>query len=214
MARPILAEEPSGALRDRVLAELEALRSSEEAAVWARDGLIAKNTLSKADADAIEALFRAKLASLGERQDAEDISRVPANASLSPSGSEGDQPAEHNLSSGESNRRRPVAKTIRLRDKGHLKFVSRQPCLICGRKPTDPHHLRFAQPRALARKVSDEFTVPLCRLHHRELHRTGDEAAWWTGLNIDPIPTALSLWRRRLSDETHDGSAIASDRAQ
>ena len=32
---------------------------------------------------------------------------------------------------------------------------------------------------ALSRKVSDEFTVPLCRGHHREVHRCGDEAAWW-----------------------------------
>jgi hypothetical protein len=51
------------------------------------------------------------------------------------------------------------------------------PCLVCGRKPSDPHHLRFAQPRALGRKASDEFTVPLCRMHHREVHRADDEKA-------------------------------------
>jgi len=90
---------------------------------------------------------------------------------------------------------RPAGKTIRLRDKDHLKFVSKQPCLVCGREPSDAHHLRFAQPRALGRKVSDEFTVPVCRLHHRELHRHGDEAAWWTGLNIDPVPIAFALWQ-------------------
>jgi hypothetical protein len=48
----------------------------------------------------------------------------------------------------------------RLRDKAHLKFVASQPCLICGRQPSDPHHLRFAQPKAIGLKVSDEFTVP------------------------------------------------------
>ena len=48
----------------------------------------------------------------------------------------------------------------RLRDKEHTKFVSRQPCVVCGRTPADPHHLRFAQPRALGRKVSDKYTVP------------------------------------------------------
>jgi hypothetical protein len=42
----------------------------------------------------------------------------------------------------------------------------------------------------LGRKVSDEYTVPVCRLHHRELHRHGDEAAWWTGVKIDPVPIA------------------------
>jgi hypothetical protein len=88
-----------------------------------------------------------------------------------------------------------VGKTVRLRDKHHLKFVSKQPCLVCGRKPSDPHHLRFAQPRALGRKVSDEFTVPVCRLHHSEIHRNGDEAAWWERINIDPVAIALALWQ-------------------
>jgi hypothetical protein len=40
----------------------------------------------------------------------------------------------------------PEAK--RLRDRQHLRFVAKQPCLVCGREPCDPHHLRFAQPRA------------------------------------------------------------------
>jgi hypothetical protein len=47
-----------------------------------------------------------------------------------------------------------------------------QPCLVCGRKPSDPYHLRYMQPRALGRKASDEFAVPLCRGQHRELHAT------------------------------------------
>ena len=29
----------------------------------------------------------------------------------------------------------------RLRDKAHLKFVASQPCLICGRQPSAPHHV-------------------------------------------------------------------------
>ena len=93
---------------------------------------------------------------------------------------------------------RLAAKTIRLRDKEHRTFVSRQPCLVCGRAPTDAHHLRFAQPPALGRKVSDEFTVPVCRLHHREIHRQGDEAAWWTKAGIEPLSAALTLWRQTL----------------
>ena len=95
-----------------------------------------------------------------------------------------------------SRRRRVAAKTIRLRDKEHRIFVSHQPCLVCGRAPTDPHHLRFAQPRALGRKVSDEFTVPVCRMHHREIHRHGDEAAWWKKAGIEPLSVALTLWRQ------------------
>jgi ERF superfamily len=82
----------------------------------------------------------------------------------------------------------PLNEPRRYRDRDHLKFVSLQPCLICGRRPSDAHHLRFAQPRALGRRVSDEFTVPLCRTHHRVLHNRGDEAAWWESVKLDPVP--------------------------
>jgi hypothetical protein len=82
----------------------------------------------------------------------------------------------------------------RLRDKAHLKFVAAQPCLICGRSPADAHHLRFTQPRAMGLKVSDEFTVPLCRIHHRDVHSHGDELAWWERRAIDPLATSRMLW--------------------
>jgi hypothetical protein len=91
-----------------------------------------------------------------------------------------------------------IGEPKRLRDKAHLKFVASQPCLICGRQPSDPHHLRFAQPRAIGLKVSDEFTVPLCRGHHRELHQAGNEVAWWENLKIRPLEIARGLW-----EETH-----------
>jgi hypothetical protein len=54
--------------------------------------------------------------------------------------------------------------------------------------------LRFAQPRALGLKVSDEFTVPLCRDHHQQLHQAGNEVAWWHDLNIKALETAKRLW--------------------
>src|ERR1700733_6271055 len=82
----------------------------------------------------------------------------------------------------------------RLRDKAHLKYVASQPCLICGRSPADAHHLRFTQPRAMGLKVSDEFTVPLCRIHHRDVHSVGDEVAWWERRAIDPLATSRVLW--------------------
>jgi hypothetical protein len=87
-----------------------------------------------------------------------------------------------------------IAEPKRLRDKAHLRFVASQPCLICGRQPTDPHHLRFAQPRAIGLKVSDEFTVPLCRGHHRQLHQAGNEVAWWEDLHINALDIAKGLW--------------------
>ena len=88
-----------------------------------------------------------------------------------------------------------MPRPMRLRDPEHLRFVAGEPCLICGRSPADPHHLRFAQPRALGRKSSDQYVVPLCRLHHDEAHKCGDEAAWWASLRIDPVAVALELWR-------------------
>ena len=93
----------------------------------------------------------------------------------------------------------------RLRDREHVRFVTKQPCLICGRTPSDPHHLRFAQPRALGRKVSDEFTVPLCRGHHREVHRCGDEAAWWEKAGINPSAAARTLWLKTHPIPTRPG---------
>jgi len=88
----------------------------------------------------------------------------------------------------------------RHRDRDHLKFVTLQPCLLCGRRPSDAHHLRFAQSAALGRRVSDEFTVPLCRLHHRALHRRGDEAAWWAEQQVEPLPVAQKLWSQSRSN--------------
>jgi hypothetical protein len=88
----------------------------------------------------------------------------------------------------------PIQKSIRKRNKAHLRFVASQPCLVCQRAPCDAHHLKFAQARSLGRKVSDEFTVPLCREHHQELHRHGNELAWWANLQITPLPVASELW--------------------
>jgi len=89
----------------------------------------------------------------------------------------------------------PLSEPRRYRDRTHLEFVASQPCLLCGRQPSDPHHLRFMQPRAMGRRVSDEFAVPLCRTHHRAVHRQGDELAWWKSAGIDPAVIAQRLWQ-------------------
>jgi hypothetical protein len=99
-----------------------------------------------------------------------------------------------------------IAEPKRLRNKAHLRFVASKPCIVCGRQPSDPHHLRFAQPRALGLKVSDEFTVPLCRGHHRQLHQAGNEVRWWEPLNIDALAIAKGLW-----EESHARSTLNID---
>jgi hypothetical protein len=146
-------------LRDRLTAELKDLNSAEEAANWAYRVLGDKNRLIADDAAHIEEDFRAKLATFVS--DAANDSRQPRR----------------------KRRTRVIDKSVlalpelrRVRDRDHVRYVTQQSCLICGRRPSDGHHLRFAQNRALSRKVSDEFTVPLCRGHHREVHRSGDEA--------------------------------------
>jgi hypothetical protein len=208
-ARAILDAEQSAALRDQLLANVAQLQSADEAADWVHKNLQAKNTLATADADLVESAFRDRLAVMEPEPVSfeEPTESNVGEASATVSGlrafvepTEGSATAPIILPQTPGGRRRRVAaKIIRLRDKEHCRFVTTQPCVVCGRTPSETHHIRFAQPRALGRKVSDEYTVPVCRLHHRELHRYGDEASWWAGISIDPVPIALQLWRRSRS---------------
>ena len=93
----------------------------------------------------------------------------------------------------------PIGEPKRIRNREHLRYVATQPCLVCGRAPSQAHHLRFAQPRAMGRKVSDEFTVPLCATHHHELHMHGNELEWWKDKQIEPLSIADDLWRDKMT---------------
>jgi ERF superfamily len=201
-ARILLGTEQSAVLRERLLASLGQLQSADEAADWVHANLAAKNTLIAADADGVESGFRDRLTAIDAACSREaDSQSAPAAGIASPV----ERPFAIILPSGPKARRRRVAgKIIRLRDKEHCKFVASQPCIVCGRKPSEAHHIRFAQPRALGRKVSDEYTVPVCRLHHRDLHSYGDEASWWAGVSIDPLPIALELWSRSRSPNSFE----------
>jgi hypothetical protein len=173
----------SASLRIELLREIDGLSSADEAALWARRRLVAKNQLSSVDAQEVEEVFAAKLAVIpAESAKVDDVTPGPNDQSL----------AEKLPQVDKSVLLFPEPR--RIRDRDHIRHVIKQPCLICGRRPSDPHHLRFAQPRALGRKVSDEFTVPLCRGHHRDLHRSSDEAAWWENASIDPTVAARALW--------------------
>ena len=96
-----------------------------------------------------------------------------------------------------------ISEPKRLRSKEHLRLVAQQPCLICGRMPSHAHHIRYAQPRGLGLKVSDEFTVPLCAIHHSENHATGDERRWWQERKIDPLVVAAELWGKTRASTDH-----------
>ena len=142
--------EASAALRDRLAAELKGIGSTEEAATWAHRVLAAKGTLVAADAKQIEEAFQQKLA---EFENTGEVGKAPKGKSRN-AARRADAPK---IDKSELSHPEPR----RIRDREHVRFVTKQPCLICGRTPSDPHHLRFAQHRALGRKVSDEFTVPL-----------------------------------------------------
>jgi hypothetical protein len=219
-ARSVLGMQLSASLRDSLIEQLAAVNSVDEAATWARRNMPAKNKLAAADAKMVEDRFQARLLQIEQQETANESSRAPAMPARTPDGSAqnglthdfpkpvgvaGTPAAQKTAVMGRkrsaSSSVQALGKPVRLRDKDHRRFVLRQACLVCGRVPSDPHHLTFTQPRALGRRVSDEFIVPVCRTHHRELHRSGNEAAWWQRLNIDPIPVALKLWQQTRSDD-------------
>lgn len=198
--RPLLAAELSAALRDLLIAEIADLKKSDDLALWALQRLPAKNTLTASDAGAVEQAYQSVLEA-SDREVADEPSEPPSDQSA-PSNPESKNAKVGMSASVQVNEKkssagqfvRPLRKAVRVRDKSHLIFVAAQPCLVCQRSPCDAHHLKFAQPRSLGRKVSDEFTVPLCREHHHELHRRGNEMAWWANLRIAPLETARELW--------------------
>ena len=175
-----LKSQLSAVLRDQLLGQLREVSSVDDAAIWARRILPAKNSLNVTDARQVEKAFQARLPELELGLDNAEPGPSPFRSTRKPTTSLEQRRSESTRTS-TIERIEKIGfahpEPRRVRDREHVKFVAGHPCLICGRHPADPHHLRFAQSRALGRKVSDEFTVPLCRGHHREVHRCGDEAA-------------------------------------
>jgi len=180
---PAFDEERSKAASEQLIKEIGELTSPEQLTNWVKAALPTKNQLMATDAERVERAFAARVAILNLE-----------SASVSSSVPGPDQAKPNPL----------TAPFPRRRDKAHLKFVSTRPCLVCGRQPSDPHHLRFAQVPALGRKVSDEFTVPLCRSHHRDLHQSSNERNWWSGVGIEPMQIATQLW-----NETHNANGAS-----
>jgi ERF superfamily protein len=185
---PALPCNASENVRRQLVSEIEQLEDSEALASWAKKTLPIKDRLTASDAKSVEIAFAAKLKHLGEFE---------PSAPRDPEANDHFDPAGQNV--------KGISKPVRERDREHLKFVAAQACLVCGRTPSDAHHIKFAEQRAIGRKVSDRFTVPICRLHHRELHRRGDERAWWEKQEIDPLSVAAILWAK-----THEIAAAAN----
>ena len=181
---PTLNQLQSAAERDAMLAELHQIDTEEPLIAWAQNAILRKNKLAEADAVVIEMGYQRRLIEIDRAMN--------AGAALP-----GDQ--ENKVTDNKAQESAPALafpkEPIRQRSKAHLLFVGSKPCLICHQMPADAHHLKFAQRRALSRKVSDEFTVPLCRTHHQDLHRSGNEQAWWNDKQIQPLQVANQLWR-------------------
>jgi len=193
----ILRAELSASLRARLVEQVTVLGSGEAAIEWAATALAAKNSLTAGDAKALEEAFERKLSEFPMSEQEESSSELGSHKRVGATSLGNAQTAKKRKSvrSGRVDKAvLSIATAKRHRNKEHLRYVAQQPCLVCGRKPCDPHHLRFTQPRALGNKVSDEFTVPLCRAHHRAVHKPGDERAWWQAAGVDPLPVAQKLW--------------------
>jgi hypothetical protein len=160
----ILDPEQSAALREKLLTQLGNIISADLAAAWAREALSAKNSLTATDAKLVEDAFERRL------------SEIPSSDAAASSNDESSGPeiagpqviaTTASIDAGQAKGidKSVLAVAAPYRNREHLRYVAQQACLVCGRKPSDPHHLGFTQPRALGRKVSDEFAVPLCRGH-------------------------------------------------
>jgi len=190
-------------LRDQLIAEISGLKAADDLALWAHRRLPAKNTLTAGDAGAVETAFLAMLsASAAVTPDPgpePGVETQPVKPVNGPAAKAAPTPVPELI---------VAPKPARARNKAHLRFVAAQPCLVCQRSPCDAHHLKFAQPRALGRKVSDEYVVPLCRDHHRQLHRYGNEIAWWANIQAAPLEIARNLWESTLlGDDSQTGAA-------
>jgi len=63
-----------------------------------------------------------------------------------------------------------LQKTVRKSDLKLLSDVKQNPCLVCGRRPCDPCHIRS---RGAGGPDTDWNVVAFCRIHHREQHDKG-----------------------------------------
>ena len=211
---PLLDIDASCKLRDVLVTELRALQDNDALTLWAQRRLPAKNTLVADDARIVEATYRSIMDSIlgtdgftmPDDRSIAAIERLVRNEPVIDPGN--GLAAESSVVL--------LNKPVRRRSKAHLAYIRAQACVVCQRQPCDAHHIKFAEARAMGRKVSDEFTVPICRHHHDELHRHGNEMAWWINLSISPLELAKELWLAspiHVSSSRDEAGGVGENRA-
>src|SRR5262249_22162977 len=132
------------------------IATADFAAAWAREALTAKNSLTATDAKFVEDAFERRLSELpssgavASSNDDPSVPQIEGSQALATT-----QSTYTGQAKGIDKSVLTLAAPRRYRNREHLRYVAQQACLVCGRKPSDPHHLGFTQPRALGRKVSD-----------------------------------------------------------
>jgi hypothetical protein len=67
-----------------------------------------------------------------------------------------------------------------MKDPQYVQFLYFQPCIVhsCAHRRIEVHHWQNKQNHGAGIKPGDEWCVPLCLKHHRELHNDGRETFW------------------------------------
>jgi hypothetical protein len=128
-------------LHDRLLSEIAGLQSQDRATSWARQSLPAKNRLATSDAKLVEDAFEHKLSEFSPSESDGSLERSSSVSSIP--GSDAASQTIGASNSADWHRSNEIDKSVlavsaprRYRNKEHLRFVARQPCLLCARVPS------------------------------------------------------------------------------
>jgi hypothetical protein len=114
-----LSERLSASLTDELLREIAELISDDHAAQWAQLRLLAKNRLSAADAQRVQEAFAARLVAIAAFTPKAKEASVLDQWAAEPAGAP--QIDESVL---------PFPESRRIRDRDHIRFIIKHPCLI------------------------------------------------------------------------------------
>ena len=190
---PTLSGEASASLRDQLLAEMEGLARKDDFDAWTLRAWPKANSLTPADGDRVRQAFQVRLNRPQTTADERVRSTEPDRAAAS---DEARSRIDKSLLA------IPVLR--RLRDKTHLRFMAKQPCL-------DLRAPALRCPSSAVRAIPRSQSQGQRRIHGPAVpgtpsrtapHRQGTD--WWAKAGLEPISLARKLWL-----ETHPLHASA-----